>query len=247
MAYGFSQFCELFTYEEWEGYEYSVDLVFYGDNSFGSPTGVSFPLLPLSPTDTDCCVKKQRAVGVGYQQEVMARLNGHVLGYSHSNINVTLDNNTVTFPLNQSLYFDFSHDTNIISVLTAFGLKQFSGHLSPDRHPGPHNFTSSWLAPFGARLDIEIIRAPKPLAADRSGYEAAGGETKYVRFVLNQRTLPLGRSFPECDAARQDGWCEFETFLEVQEKMPARARYDLACHGRYPFASHGVVEDGAPV
>src|SRR5271170_820197 len=26
-----------------------------------------------------------------------------------------------TFPLNQTLYFDFSHDTNIMSIITAFG------------------------------------------------------------------------------------------------------------------------------
>ncbi len=41
VAYGFSRFCGLFTYEEWVGFGYSIDLYFYGDTSFGSPTGVS--------------------------------------------------------------------------------------------------------------------------------------------------------------------------------------------------------------
>lgn len=27
---GYSEFCDLFTYEEWEGYEYSVDINFAG-------------------------------------------------------------------------------------------------------------------------------------------------------------------------------------------------------------------------
>lgn len=186
-------------------------------------------------------------MGIGYQQEVMARLKNHTLGYSGSQINVTLDNNTETFPLNQSLYLDFSHDTNMIGVLTAFGLKQFSQLLPNSTHPGPHNFTVSQMTPFGARLDIEIIRTPRPLAADRSGYLPVGGETRYVHFVLNQRTVPLGWSIPDCDASRLDGWCEFGTFVRAQEKMPAVARYDHACHGDYEVPSYGEVMDGAPL
>ncbi|KAK0657505.1 acid phosphatase [Cercophora newfieldiana] len=223
VAYGYSKFCELFTYGEWKGFEYSVDLWFYGDVSFGSPTG--------------------RAVGIGYQQEVIARLENHTLGYSGSNINVTLDNNTVTFPLNQSVYLDFSHDTNIIAILTAFGLTQFSKPLNPTSHPGDHNFTVTNLTPFGARLDIEIIRTPSPLAADRTAY-LSGPETRYVHFVLNQRTIPLGWSLPACNASRVDGWCELGAFLEEQEKMPGLARFEHACYGEYPLDAQ--VEDGAP-
>jgi len=223
-AYGFSRFCGLFTYDEWLGFGYSVDLWFYGDVSFGSPTG--------------------RAVGIGYQQEVMARLKNHTLGYSGSQINVTLDNNIETFPLNQSLYFDFSHDTNIVAILTAFGLTQFAKPMDPTTLPDSHNFTVSHMTPFGARLDIEIIRTPKPLATDRSSYLQEGGETKYVHFVLNQRTIPLGLSLPECDASRVDGWCEFEAFLRAQEKMPGLAKFQHACYGAYPLDAY--VEDGAP-
>lgn len=94
----------------------------------------------------------------------MARLKNHTLGYSGSQINTTLDSSTETFPLNQSLYFDFSHDTNIASILTAFGLRQFADKLPADEYPGEHEFTVSHLTPFGARLDIEIIKAPKPVS-----------------------------------------------------------------------------------
>jgi hypothetical protein len=176
---------------------------------------------------------------------VLARLQNHTLGYSGSQINVTLDNNTETFPLNQSLYLDFSHDTNIASILTAFGLRQFAKLLLPSEYPGKHDFTVSHITPFGARLDIEIIQAPKPVAPDRSGY-LEGGETKYIHFVLNQRTLPLGVSFPECDADRKDGWCELETFIKVQESMPLSASYDYACFGDYPTSGYGDVLDGRP-
>lgn len=188
----------------------------------------------------------QRATGIGYQQEVLARLQNHTLGYSGSQINVTLDNNTETFPLNQSLYFDFSHDTNIVSILTAFGLRQFAEELPADRYPGPHNFTVAHITPFGARLDIEVIKTPKPVSPNRDGY-LRGEEQKYVHFVLNQRTIPLGLSFPECDASRKDGWCEFDTFIKIQEGMTAKANFDHACFGDYLKEPYGKITDGSPI
>ncbi|KAI1068007.1 hypothetical protein LB507_004726 [Fusarium sp. FIESC RH6] len=225
VAYGFSRFCDLFTYEEWENFGYSIDLGFSSGAGFQSPIG--------------------RATGLGYQQEVIARLKNHTLGYSGSQINTTLDGMTETFPLNQSLYFDFSHDTNIISILTAFGLTQFAEDLPTDKHPGDHEFVVSKLTPFGARLDIEIIKAPQPVSSNRDGY-LDGKETKYIHFVLNQRTVPLGKSFSECDVNRKDGWCELETFLKVQEKMAEKAQFDHACFGDYPSLPYGKVTDGAP-
>jgi hypothetical protein len=187
----------------------------------------------------------KRAIGLGYQQEIVARLQNHTLGYSGSNINVTLDGNTETFPLNQSLYFDFSHDTNIVAILTALGLTQFAEELPATQHPGKHAFTVSHITPFGARLDIEIIKSPRPVSPQRDGF-LDGKETKYVHFVLNQRTLPLGKSFPECGADRKDGWCEFDTFLRVQEAMADAAKFDFACFGDYPKEPYGKVTDGAP-
>ncbi|KAM0342736.1 hypothetical protein ACHAPU_009228 [Fusarium lateritium] len=225
VAYGFSRFCDLFTYEEWEHFGYSIDLGFSSGAGFQSPVG--------------------RATGLGYQQEVMARLKNHTLGYSGSQINTTLDGMTETFPLNQSLYFDFSHDTNIISILAAFGLRQFAEELPTDKYPGEHQFVVSKLTPFGARLDIEIIKAPKPVSPERDGY-LDGKETKYIHFVLNQRTVPLGRSFPECDVNRKDGWCELDTFIEVQDTMADKAQFDYSCFGDYPSLPYGKVTDGVP-
>ncbi|POS86286.1 phosphoglycerate mutase-like protein [Erysiphe pulchra] len=226
VAYGYSAFCQLFTYEEWEGFEYAIDLWFAGSSAFQSPTG--------------------RAIGIGYVQETVARLQNHTLDYSHSQINVTLDNNTETFPLNQTLYFDFSHDTNIMSILTAFGFKQFNEFLPADHHPGPHNLTVSHLEPFGARLDIEVIKTPYPLTAQRT-YDKSGKETTYLHFILNQRTLPLGFSFPECGSDRLDGWCELDTFLKLQENAAELARYDYACNGDYEVVPWGKITDGRPI
>jgi hypothetical protein len=66
-------------------------------------------------------------------QEILARLQHHTIDSPIGQINVTLDNNTVTFPLDQALNFDFSHDTNIMSILTAFGFRQFAQFLPSDR------------------------------------------------------------------------------------------------------------------
>jgi len=178
-------------------------------------------------------------------QETIARLKNHTLGYSGSQINTTLDSSEETFPLNQSLYFDFSHDTNIMSILTAFGFTQFNTFLPPSHYPGPHNLTVSHLEPFGARLDIEIIQTPSPLNAQRKYKE--GGKTTYIHFILNQRTLPLGLNFAECGADRLDGWCELQTFLKTQERAEELAKYDLACNGDYDAMTYGEIVDGAPI
>ena len=160
VAIGYSSFCGLFTYEEWEGYEYSVDINFAGNNAFQSPTG--------------------RAVGVGYVEEIMARLEHHVITEPTAQINVTLDNNTNTFPLGQTLNFDFSHDTNIMGIITAFGLTQFADVLPDDHIPPHHDLIVSHMEPFGARLDIEVIKTPAPLSGDRKDgdtYENGGPTT----------------------------------------------------------------------
>jgi hypothetical protein len=68
-----------------------------------------------------------------------------------------------------------------------------------------------------------------------------------VSFSPQQRTIPLGWSFPECDASRVDGWCELETFLKVQEDMPKLARYEYACFADYEQLPFGTIMDGAPM
>jgi Histidine phosphatase superfamily (branch 2) len=228
VALGYSSFCSLFTYDEWKGYEYSADLSFAGNNAFQSPTG--------------------RAVGIGWVQELLARLQHHTIDGPMANVNWTLDSNPETFPINQRLNFDFSHDTNIMSILTAFGLKQFATYLPPDQII-EHDLVVSHLEPFGARLDIEIIDSPMPVAPNRtSGRDAymPGNAIQYIHFILNQRTIPLGRSFPEC-GNRSDGWCELGTFLHVQSSKLKESQYEHACFGNYSAVPYGKITDGVPL
>jgi hypothetical protein len=227
VALGYSAFCGLFTYDEWLGYEYSVDISFAGNNAFQSPTG--------------------RAVGIGWVQEFLAKLQHHTINVPTAQVNYTLDSNITTFPTNQTLNFDFSHDTNIMSILTAFGLTQFAAFL-PSNKIVTRDLIVSHMEPFAARLDIEVISAPSPVSATRTGSANAytsGAPTKYVHFILNQRTLPLGKSFPTC-GNRTDGWCELNTFLATQANGLATAQYNYACNGNYPPLPYGNLTNGVP-
>ncbi|KAK0642429.1 3-phytase A [Lasiodiplodia hormozganensis] len=231
VALGFSHFCGLFTYDEWLGYEYSIDLSFAGGYGYQSPTG--------------------RAVGIGYVAEVLARLNHHLIDTPTAQVNVTLDNSTATFPLDQALNLDFSHDTNIMSILTAFGLKQFAPFMPATEYVADRPLIVSHMEPFAARLDIEVVQAPHPVlpkrpAAGGDVYNSTGGPTKYIHFVLNQRTVPLHASFPECEV-RDDGWCALDTFMQVQQTKVDEAQYEWSCWGDYPPVPYGTVTDGVPV
>ena len=104
------------------------------------------------------------------------------------------------------------------------------------------------MEPFGARLDIEIISAPQPVAANRTTSANAylsGPATKYVHFILNQRTVPLGASFAAC-GQRADGWCELTTFMGIQNGSLAAAQYDYSCNGNYPSVPYGTLNNGVP-
>jgi hypothetical protein len=225
-AFGYSAWCSLFTYSEWEGFEYAIDLSYAGSFAFNSPTA--------------------RALGISWQQEIMARLQQHVITNATDANNITVDNNTATFPLNQSLYFDFSHDTNMVPIFTAFGLKQFNQYL-PAVGPPPANRSLfiSRMVPNAARFAIEIIKTPSPVPADRSYGASSGPPTTYVHFLLGQRTIPLGVSLPAC-GDRVDGWCEIGAFMESQKDAVQLANFDFACFGDYPAVPYGTITNGAP-
>lgn len=224
---------DLFTYDEWQGFEYTVDLQFQGNDGFLSPTG--------------------RAVGIGYVEEVYARLQGHLydLPPGSTNVNATLDMMDSTFPLNQSLYFDFSHDTNIYSIITAFGLKQFADQLPNNTIPADRNVVISHITPFAARMVWEVIQTPQPLKDTRPAkadasmfdYYDSGDATTYVHLTIGQRTVPLGSSYPEC-GRRDDGWCEMGIFLEILSGLLETARYEYSCFGNYTSTPYGMVNNG---
>lgn len=228
---GQSDFCLLFTETEWQSFENTLDMQYYYDYSFGNPTG--------------------RAQGIGYVQELIARLEHEFIPSSNSSVNSTYDDNAAEFPLGQAFYADFSHDDIIISVLTALSLDYFRVPPSLTEVP-PTNvnrtFILSHLTPFGGRLITEVIGCasgdPAPVADHRTqyyptqyGYDPANATHKFIRMRLNNGILPLEAIRGGACKGRSDGMCAMENFLQSQVDAYALSNYDYACFGNYTIAN----------
>ncbi|KHN97890.1 phytase [Metarhizium album ARSEF 1941] len=135
-----SDFCRLFSKEEWLGYEYYESL----DKWYGYGPGN-----PLGPTQ-----------GVGYVNELIARLSNSPVR-DHTSTNETLDSSPSTFPLNRPLYADFSHDNTLMTVYGALGLYTNATEMPTDHRVSPEKadgFSASQAVPFGARMYVEKMR-----------------------------------------------------------------------------------------
>ncbi|PLB51621.1 multiple inositol polyphosphate phosphatase [Aspergillus steynii IBT 23096] len=229
-----SSFCSLFTEQEWIDYAYGIDIQFYGVFGPGSPTG--------------------RAQGIGYLLELAARLQGQTISSSDTSINATWDQSPETFPLNQPLYMDMSHDTVIVAILAALGLKYFNygPHGLPWNvpHSVERNFHLNEVTPFGANIVTEVWTCP----AEASFETLAGamytnpdlsdtaGTKDYLRFVLNGAPIPLDGMVGCEDAV--NGFCAVEGFLEGVPTLKENAMYQYACFGDYDLGKQ--VGDGHP-
>ncbi|KAI9927228.1 hypothetical protein ASPWEDRAFT_165747 [Aspergillus wentii DTO 134E9] len=233
-SFGGSFFCSLFTEQEWKDYAYNIDIQYYGDYAYGSPTG--------------------RAQGIGYIVELAARLEHKLLFTSDTSINYTYDNNIKDFPLHQPFYMDMSHDDIILSVITALGLDYFKygphGLPSDIDHAPNRNFTLSDMTPFGARFFSEIWTCPAnvsftnldPVVYENPDFSCSNTTTDYIRFVLNGAPLPTD-GLVGCEHAK-NGFCAVKDFLSGVPQLEKDAQYQHACFGKYKTGSQ--VGDGAP-
>ena len=134
--------------------------------------------------------------GVGYVNELLARLTGLPVNDS-TQTNRTLDSSPATFPLNRTLYADFSHDNQMIAIYAAMGIMRPTTAPDPTR-PDPHrSWLASHLVPFSARLVTEKLSCK-----DRG----VG-----VRMLIDDAAVPLS----VCGAGR-DGICSLDAFVESQ-------------------------------
>ncbi|KAF1349733.1 histidine phosphatase superfamily [Delphinella strobiligena] len=212
---GQSDFCGLFTEDEWAGFEITLDIEYYFDYSYGNPTG--------------------RAQGIGYVQELLARLQNQYITSSNSSVNSTITNNPTDFPLGRPFYADFSHDDILISRHS----------IPPD---ASRHFNLGHLTPFGARLITEVIgcSTPNPTAfhnhrtqyyPTQYGYNAANATNKFIRMRLNNGILPLNTIRGGYCEGRTDGLCAMSRFVASQNASYALSNYDYAC-----FANYTIVE-----
>ena len=158
-----SQFCRLFSEDEWRSYDYYQSLEKWYDHGLGNPMG---------PTQ-----------GVGYVNELIARLTGEAVD-DETSTNSTLDLSPKTFPLDRKLYADFSHDNMMVSIFAAMGLHNGTADL-PTKYKLPpqktNGFSSAWVVPFAARMYVEKMVCG----------EARAEEEELVRVLLNDRVVPL--------------------------------------------------------
>ncbi|KAB5591557.1 Phosphoglycerate mutase-like protein [Ceratobasidium theobromae] len=138
VALGYSKFCELFTKEEWEGFDYSHDLEFWYNDAFGSTMG--------------------QAMGLGWISELVARLTHTPIAIHNTSTNATM-HDSVRFPLDQSIYVDSTHETVFLNIITAMNLTNFAadGQLPSTHIPPNRVFRSSRIAPFATNMQIQLL------------------------------------------------------------------------------------------
>ncbi|TID18573.1 histidine phosphatase superfamily clade-2 protein [Venturia nashicola] len=239
---GQSDFCGLFTLDEWTGFENTLDMEYYYDYSYGSPSG--------------------RAQGIGYLQELLARLQSEYIFTSNSSVNSTITNNPRDFPLGRPFYADFSHDDILISTMTAMSLDYFKDPPSLTEYPPDpkRKFILSQITPFTARLNTEVIgcSSPNPKAQKKHrtqytpgqyGYDPSNARHKFIRMRLNSGILPLETIRGGGCEGRSDGLCALEDFIESQKNAYELSQYDWACFGNYTIQdpTSGQDFDGAVV
>ncbi|KAF7795541.1 hypothetical protein EIP86_006703 [Pleurotus ostreatoroseus] len=174
-----SEFCTIFESQTgaFPGFSYSGDLDKYYGTGYGEPLG------PVQ--------------GVGYVNELLARLTSKPVE-DHTQTNHTLDSSPETFPLNRTLYADFSHDNAMIAIFSAMGLfKQPAVEpLDPSKPHDARVWRVGAIVPFSGRMVVER------LACDTS---------TMVRILVNDKVQPL-----ELCGASGDGLCTLDAFVSSQ-------------------------------
>lgn len=169
-----SPFCDAFDSADFVGFEYSGDLDKYYGTGYGQALG------PVQ--------------GVGYLNELIARLTGKPVE-DETQTNRTLDASEETFPLNRTLYADFSHDNQMIAIYAAMGLFAQSSPLDPSSPDSTRSWRADRLVPFSARMVTEKLVCE---------------EEEYVRVLVGDEVQPL----EFCGDG--NGLCALDAFVESQ-------------------------------
>jgi len=208
VALGYSKFCELFTEDEWEGFNYALDLGFWYDSAFGSPVG--------------------RVQGVGYVQELISRLTHTPIETHNSSTNATLHNDDRTWPLHDKLYVDATHEVVVLNILTALNLTTLaaSGPLPADHIPANRSFRSADLAPFATNVQFQLLSCPTTHTA-----QSHDPATSHIRIVVNDGPVPLTgiRGCPPSPS----GLCPLTTFIEAQKVTIQDVDWEWGCSGNW--------------
>lgn len=133
--------------------------------------------------------------GVGYVNELLARLTGTPVSDA-TQTNTTLDSSPKTFPLNRTVYADFSHDNEMIAIYAAMGILRPLSAPDPTRPDLSRSWLVSQLVPFAGKFVTERL--------------VCNGRQS-VRMLLNDGVVPL-----EICGAGEDGICTLDAFVSSQ-------------------------------
>ncbi|GAM88194.1 hypothetical protein ANO11243_062250 [Dothideomycetidae sp. 11243] len=154
-----SPFCALFTPQEWKSYNYYYTISVY----YGWATGN-----PLGPSQ-----------GIAWGNELIARLTRKPVAL-HGPVNATLARDPNTFPLDRSLYADFTHENHMVSMFFAMGLYDPRPPVPNDRNPDA--FDTATASPFASRMYVERMQC---------GAKGRRKTQELVRVLINDRVVPL--------------------------------------------------------
>ncbi|BGP20154.1 hypothetical protein JCM10213v2_008289 [Rhodosporidiobolus nylandii] len=218
VALGGSDFCPLFTADEWRGFEYAHDIEFWDIFSFGQPSSA--------------------ASGKGWVQEWLARTTRTPLAEFNSTTNSTL-HTPEYFPLDQPFVVDATHDTIISAVITTLNFTTFarSGPLPTDHIPANLSFVTSSISPFASNLHSQVLRCPSsPLTPE-------GKEPRFVRWILNDGVVPID-NIPGCEA-NEEGLCHLDAFVAATRQNLESIDWEYDCLADYSLPDSPIV-DGRP-
>ncbi|KAK7038073.1 phosphoglycerate mutase-like protein [Favolaschia claudopus] len=177
-----SPFCALFSPSEFASFDYYYDLDKYYYTGYGAPLDLG------------------RVQGVGYVNELLARLTGQPVR-DQTQTNRTLDEDPSTFPLNRTIYADFSHDNTIVAIFGALGLFRQPHPLSTAKPDARRTWHTHDMVPFSGRMVVEKLKC--------------GEAGDHVRILVNDALQPL----PFCTSERDylgSSLCTLDAFVESQ-------------------------------
>ncbi|KAI5121930.1 hypothetical protein M0805_000259 [Coniferiporia weirii] len=226
VALGTSAFCDLFTQEEWEGFEYSFDLDFWYNDGPGNPTSAS--------------------QGIGYVQELVSRLTQTPITVFNSSTNATIVDNDITFPLYQPIFVDATHDTIIAAITVALNFTSFAanGPLPTDHIPKDQTYFANKIAPFASRLVGQVLSCPARSASTRTSNTTSSTSTSYFRWLLNDAVVPL-TGMTACPEDK-DGLCPFDTYISALQTRLGEVDFEFDCFGNYTVPNPDLITDGRP-
>ncbi|KAJ7115640.1 phosphoglycerate mutase-like protein [Mycena crocata] len=217
VALGYSQFCGLFTEEEWRAYSYFFDLQFW----YGFGPGAPFA----------------SAMGIGWVEELLSRLTQTRIDTTavKGTVNAILVGSSVLFPLTQPIYVDATHDTVISAIVTALNFTTLAenGPLPTDHIPANQTYFAHKISPFAANLVGQV------LACDSTSSEDS---TMHIRWLLNDAVVPLV-GIRGC-TVDEDGLCALSSFVDGMRARVAEVDFAFDCFGNYTVPEPDDIVDG---